>query len=340
MLVGSSEDYELRGWLGAAAPDLQGDGRRVRQRAGRRGGLPGRLGGGSVRAGRPEAQLEQKGGHPLINAEQIAKLGIPGLNVVAVSQKLVTSNPALVQKYVCAEVRATRRFTGPDGAKYLTQSAKAQGVPGSSIVAATHAYPFIPLNQQLHWLGTTADDTGSPIVRAYVQTGQFLVGQGRLTSAPSAARSPRTWTRRSSRRPWPVTADAIRPRPPGPGRTGRRRGPAGPGAAATCPGPPRQDVPAGRPPDGGLADVSLEVAAGELVCLLGPSGCGKSTLLRIVAGALPADQGTVTAGPAGRRAGPRPGHALPEPDAVPVAHHSRERPVRPRPSVGRARRAR
>jgi NitT/TauT family transport system substrate-binding protein len=62
-----------------------------------------------------------------------------------------------------------------------------QGVPPGSIVAATHAYPFIPLNQQLHWLGTTADNTSSPIVRAYVQTGQFLVGQGRLTAAPSAA---------------------------------------------------------------------------------------------------------------------------------------------------------
>lgn len=31
-------------------------------------------------------------------------------------------------------------------------------------------------------------------------------------------------------------------------------------------------------------DVFLEVAAGELVCLLGPSGCGKSTTLRIAAG--------------------------------------------------------
>jgi NitT/TauT family transport system ATP-binding protein len=42
-----------------------------------------------------------------------------------------------------------------------------------------------------------------------------------------------------------------------------------------------------------LVDIDLDVAGGELLCLLGPSGCGKSTLLNIVAGFIPATRGRV-----------------------------------------------
>jgi NitT/TauT family transport system ATP-binding protein len=42
-----------------------------------------------------------------------------------------------------------------------------------------------------------------------------------------------------------------------------------------------------------LDGIDLEVAAGELVCLLGPSGCGKSTLLNAVAGFVPPTAGTI-----------------------------------------------
>jgi NitT/TauT family transport system ATP-binding protein len=44
-----------------------------------------------------------------------------------------------------------------------------------------------------------------------------------------------------------------------------------------------------------LDNVSLEVGAGEFVCIVGPSGCGKSTLLDIIAGLTPPDAGRVLA---------------------------------------------
>ncbi len=42
-----------------------------------------------------------------------------------------------------------------------------------------------------------------------------------------------------------------------------------------------------------VRDVDLEVAPGEVVCLLGPSGCGKTTTLRIIAGLEQASEGDV-----------------------------------------------
>ena len=45
-----------------------------------------------------------------------------------------------------------------------------------------------------------------------------------------------------------------------------------------------------------VADVSLQVQAGEFVALLGPSGCGKTTTLRMVAGFIEPTEGRIDIG--------------------------------------------
>ncbi len=54
----------------------------------------------------------------------------------------------------------------------------------------------------------------------------------------------------------------------------------------------------GAAPVPALADVSLDVAAGETVAVVGPSGCGKTTMLELVCGLQAPDAGTVRAAPA------------------------------------------
>ncbi|MFV2118055.1 ATP-binding cassette domain-containing protein [Streptomyces sp. Act-28] len=42
-----------------------------------------------------------------------------------------------------------------------------------------------------------------------------------------------------------------------------------------------------------LADVDLEIGAGEIVALMGDTGAGKSTLVKVIAGVAPADEGVI-----------------------------------------------
>ncbi len=67
-----------------------------------------------------------------------------------------------------------------------------------------------------------------------------------------------------------------------------------------------------------LGPVDLEIAAGELVCIVGPSGCGKTTLLHLLAGFTPPTEGSVAvAGEAVRGPDRRRGVVFQQPNLYP-----------------------
>jgi taurine transport system substrate-binding protein len=184
-LEGSSEDYELRGWL-----SVEGLTKKVNvlgfasEQAAAAAYLAGKISGAYVE-GALEETLVAKGAHALTNAKAIANLGYPSLDVLVATDKLVKSAPATVQKYVCTEVAATKDLFGPNNKTYFSDSAKLLGVPASQAVSATSAYLpyYIPISQELHWLSGGAN---SPILSSYEKTATFDKQQGRIQSVPSS----------------------------------------------------------------------------------------------------------------------------------------------------------
>ena len=185
-LEGSSEDYELRGWL--AAEGLTG---KVHvfgfasEPADAAAYLGGRISAAYV-SGVLAAELESKGAHSLTDAKMIASLGYSSVDVLLVTHADVVRYPRTVQNYICAEMDATEDMFGPSGKTYFADSAPLIGVPVSLAVAASVDYlPFyLPPDQELYWLNGGA---ASPLVSSYLKVGGFDQAQGRITSAPSAA---------------------------------------------------------------------------------------------------------------------------------------------------------
>jgi taurine transport system substrate-binding protein len=185
-LEGSSEDYELRGWL--TVEHLTGKVNVLgfaSEQAAAAAYIGGKISGAYVE-GALEQQVVSKGAHALTNAKQIANLGYPSLDVLVAMQSDIKKAPATVQKYVCAEVAATKDLFGPNNKTYFSDSAKLLGVPASQAVSATSAYLpyYIPINQELHWL---SGGSGSPILSSYEKTATFDKQQGRIQSVPSSS---------------------------------------------------------------------------------------------------------------------------------------------------------
>lgn len=186
-LQGSSEDFEIRGWLDKQG--LTGKTKVV--------GFPSEAAvAAAYKAHKIDAAYveiaqaldlkKNARGRQVVTAEQIAQLGYPSLNVLAVTDDFASQHRQVVQQVVCQVMRAQTIATSDKADAYITRAAKTVGAPGAQAVAATKVLPFVPADQELSWFHDgTGDVAQGKIAKAYALTAKFLKDQGRVTSVPS-----------------------------------------------------------------------------------------------------------------------------------------------------------
>ena len=122
-----------------------------------------------------------------MTAEEIAQLGYPSLNVLAVTDEFASKNKKVVQQVVCQVMRAQTIATSDQADTYITRAAKTVGAPGDQAVAATKVMPFVPADEELSWFHDGNGDVAQgKIAKSYALTAQFLKDQGRVTTVPTS----------------------------------------------------------------------------------------------------------------------------------------------------------
>lgn len=186
-LQGSSEDFEIRGWL-----KTQGLTNKVKVV-----GFPSeaaiaaaykakKIDAGYVEIAQALDLKKTTGARQVVTAEEIAKLGYPSLNVLAVTDDFAAKKPKVVQQVVCQVMRAQTVATGSKADTYIGNAAKVVGAPTEQALAATKVLPFVPASDQLSWFAAKGGVAEGKIAKAYALTAQFLVDQGRVPTAPTA----------------------------------------------------------------------------------------------------------------------------------------------------------
>lgn len=180
-LQGSSEDFEIRGWL--KTQHLDNSVKVV--------GFPSEAAvEAAYKAHKIDAayveyaqalDLQKSGARKVVTAQEIAKLGYPSLNVLAVTDAYAKQHPKTVQQVVCQVMKAQTLATGPKADTYIGNAAGTVGSTKADAIAATKVIPFVPAAQQTALLGANGE-----LQKSYALTGKFLVDQGRAKTAPTA----------------------------------------------------------------------------------------------------------------------------------------------------------
>ncbi|MCW2848772.1 MAG: hypothetical protein JWR90_2746 [Marmoricola sp.] len=180
-LQGSSEDFEIRGWLRTKGLDSKVKVVGFPSEAAIAAAYKAKkIDAGYVEIAQAIDLKDNAGGRQVVTAEEIAALGYPSVNVLAVTDKYAKANKSVVQQVVCQVMKAQTIESGPKADQYITTAAKLVGAGGDEAIAATKILPFVPAAQQQEYL-----KPGGGLTKAYQLTGQFLVDQGRTTTKPS-----------------------------------------------------------------------------------------------------------------------------------------------------------
>ncbi|MHB8590280.1 MAG: ABC transporter substrate-binding protein [Candidatus Dormibacteraceae bacterium] len=186
-LIGSSEDYELEGWL--KAQGLAGKVKVVGfsgEQTPVSAFVTGKLDGAYIEPPQNQ-QMVNAGGHVLTTSEDIAKLGYYGINVTIVNPDYAKQHPEVVQGYVCAVLKASELMTGSDAVKYFTQATQMTGQSTTDAISAAQQTIYTTQADALSYLvGPSGTSNDSIVATTYAQTSKFLVGLGRITNTLTA----------------------------------------------------------------------------------------------------------------------------------------------------------
>ena len=185
-LEGSSEDFSLQSWL------------KVNGLAGKvtlinldRQAMIAAFKTGKIAGGYNDApftgEMVSAGGRQVVDTTQIAAMGFPALNMVAVDRSFAKDHHNLVLGYLCADAAAYALMQGPNKVDVISKASDFLGQDRKLGVATGLSYPLISPSDELSVkaLGSPNDVKNGAVVQSLVKTGAFLLGQGIIQSVPS-----------------------------------------------------------------------------------------------------------------------------------------------------------
>lgn len=188
-LVGSSEDYELKGYLRKnGLIDKVQVVPFASDAAAAAAFLAGKLNAVYVDFGAGVPLLAKAGTKVWTTAADIAQFGYPSLNVLVVSRKFARDEKPLTQKIVCAVAAASELMVGPKKAEYFAAAAPLLGEPVDVAVKGSEMWPELTLQQQAEWLGKSGEAVGDTkiVQEAYLKSAAFLLKSGTVMTVPTA----------------------------------------------------------------------------------------------------------------------------------------------------------